>query len=339
MANQPESTNYDAGVYQLEVTDPVRGGVGGIDNAPLLNLANRTNWLKSRIDAFNTAIALLAAINSPTFTGTPAGPTAALDRDDTMFATTQWVINQAAGVVPLVSARVPLIGTSLRYARADHVHPWSPGRWLAQQRFTAPGVIAYVPTVGTNLKLIEVIGGGGGGAGAHAAGAGNASAGIPGNGGTYAFGWLLGSAGATLTIGAGGAAGNDGDGGNGGTSAYGGFLACPGGPGGSAGFIQAGSASGGNGNLSGPATGTPFAYQLGGICSPSFGFTTGQVAFGGNGGPSFYGPGGLGVPANINGGGANSSGSGGGGTFGSQNTLPLIGGGGGGGEIRITEFS
>ncbi|SAL03103.1 hypothetical protein AWB77_06707 [Caballeronia fortuita] len=49
MANQPEADQYDAGVYQLEQTDPVLAGLGGITNKPLLNLANRTKYLYQRI--------------------------------------------------------------------------------------------------------------------------------------------------------------------------------------------------------------------------------------------------------------------------------------------------
>lgn len=49
MANQPEVSNFDAGVYQFETTDVVEGGPGGVDNKPLLNLANRTLWLKNAL--------------------------------------------------------------------------------------------------------------------------------------------------------------------------------------------------------------------------------------------------------------------------------------------------
>ena len=81
MANLPESATYDAGVYQLELTDPVQGGSTGVSNAPLKNLANRTAWLKSQIDGINNGtigLALYARLASPTFTGSPAAPTAAL---------------------------------------------------------------------------------------------------------------------------------------------------------------------------------------------------------------------------------------------------------------------
>lgn len=54
MANLPESATYDAGVYQIETTDPVQGGPSGIVNTPLKNLVNRTAWLKQQVDALNS---------------------------------------------------------------------------------------------------------------------------------------------------------------------------------------------------------------------------------------------------------------------------------------------
>jgi len=51
MANQPEVSQWETGVYQFETTDPVEGGLGGIDNRPLLELSNRTLWLKNRLEA------------------------------------------------------------------------------------------------------------------------------------------------------------------------------------------------------------------------------------------------------------------------------------------------
>jgi hypothetical protein len=49
MANQPELDQWDSGVYQLEQTDPVLAGLGGVSNKPLVNLANRTKYLYNRI--------------------------------------------------------------------------------------------------------------------------------------------------------------------------------------------------------------------------------------------------------------------------------------------------
>jgi len=57
MANVTESASWDAGVYQLETTDPVTGGPNGVDNAPHKNLANRTLWLKEQLLLLQTDVA------------------------------------------------------------------------------------------------------------------------------------------------------------------------------------------------------------------------------------------------------------------------------------------
>lgn len=50
MANQPETGVWQTGVYQLEPTDPVDGGLGAVSNLPLLQLADRTLFLRGRVD-------------------------------------------------------------------------------------------------------------------------------------------------------------------------------------------------------------------------------------------------------------------------------------------------
>ncbi len=69
MANQPETNNYDSGVYQIETTDAVQGGLGGVVNAPLLNLANRTKWLYGQVQSILTALMSVAGISGTTTTG------------------------------------------------------------------------------------------------------------------------------------------------------------------------------------------------------------------------------------------------------------------------------
>lgn len=62
MANLPETPDYPAGVYQLETSDPVLGGPGGIANRQAEQLVNRTSWLKAKIDAFiDGTVAVLKA--------------------------------------------------------------------------------------------------------------------------------------------------------------------------------------------------------------------------------------------------------------------------------------
>lgn len=72
-----------------------------------------------------SAIAGLAALASPTFTGTPAAPTAALDTSTTQIATTAFVLNQLSAVADGTPAMdgAAARGTSTHIARADHVHP------------------------------------------------------------------------------------------------------------------------------------------------------------------------------------------------------------------------
>lgn len=49
MANLTESSTYETGVYQIEITDPVIGGANGLSNLQAKQLANRTNYLKAAI--------------------------------------------------------------------------------------------------------------------------------------------------------------------------------------------------------------------------------------------------------------------------------------------------
>ncbi|UTH76114.1 hypothetical protein [Chromobacterium sp. IIBBL 290-4] len=50
MAFLKETNNWEAGIYQLETTDPVLAGPDGIDNLQGKQLANRTVYLKDQID-------------------------------------------------------------------------------------------------------------------------------------------------------------------------------------------------------------------------------------------------------------------------------------------------
>ena len=49
MANLQETSTWEAGIYQLETSDPVMGGENGIDNRAPRQLANRTLWLKNEL--------------------------------------------------------------------------------------------------------------------------------------------------------------------------------------------------------------------------------------------------------------------------------------------------
>lgn len=84
MADLIETPGWEAGIYQLETTDPVEGGAAGVDNVQARQLANRTAYLKQLvetlgtgkqpIDAMLTALAALVTAADKTlyFTGADA---------------------------------------------------------------------------------------------------------------------------------------------------------------------------------------------------------------------------------------------------------------------------
>ena len=103
--------------------------------------------------ANTTDYALLAG---PTFTGTPDSPTAAVDTNTTQIATTAFVLAQAASATPLTEAATAVVGTSKRYARADHVHPQ---RWMAVASpvMTTSGTsVALTPSVPSWVRRITL---------------------------------------------------------------------------------------------------------------------------------------------------------------------------------------
>ena len=58
MAFLSETDAWEAGIYQLETTDPVEGGPAGKDNVAPRQLANRTLYLKNLVDALGTGPAV-----------------------------------------------------------------------------------------------------------------------------------------------------------------------------------------------------------------------------------------------------------------------------------------
>lgn len=104
-------------VGQASSTNPVVNGVA----------APGTSLRYSRQDHVHPTDTSRAALASPTFTGTPAAPTAAADTNTTQIATTAYVVGQAGSSNPVMNGTVA-VGTSLRYSRQDHVHPTDTSR-------------------------------------------------------------------------------------------------------------------------------------------------------------------------------------------------------------------
>lgn len=92
MANLPEQAVWETGVYQLETSDPVMGGVDGVDNKQAKQLANRTRYLKAEVEK-------RASLASPALTGVPTAPTASQSTNNTQIATTAFVKSAIAALV------------------------------------------------------------------------------------------------------------------------------------------------------------------------------------------------------------------------------------------------
>lgn len=169
MANQPETPTYDAGVYQLEITDPVQGGVGGTSNVPLINLANRTAWLKLQVDALSSAVAARALIASPAFTGTPTAPTPPAGTNNTQIATMEAL--QAALGGPLTKSVAGTGTTALTAAEAGNgililtgvltgartvTAPATPARqWLIDNRTTGAFTLTFKTPSGSGVLVAQ----------------------------------------------------------------------------------------------------------------------------------------------------------------------------------------
>ncbi len=113
MANLPETPQWEDGIYQIEVSDPVLGGPDGISNRQAKQLASRTSYLKQQVEKGGSDLAKhIAAADphtqyatkaSPTFTGTPTAPTPAANDNSKKLVTTEFVaraIAALAGTAP-----------------------------------------------------------------------------------------------------------------------------------------------------------------------------------------------------------------------------------------------
>lgn len=113
MANLPETPQWEEGIYQIEVSDPVLGGPDGISNRQAKQLAKRTSYLKQQVEKGDKGLAYHIAApdphpqyapkESPALTGTPTAPTAVKTDNSTKLATTAHVKTVVADYAPLAS--------------------------------------------------------------------------------------------------------------------------------------------------------------------------------------------------------------------------------------------
>ena len=108
---------------------------GGVGSAPSWGKIDLTSHISGTLPVANGGTGVTSSTGtgnvvlsvSPTLTGTPVAPTALADTSTTQIATTEFVTSQASNIAPLMDGTVA-IGSSLRYARQDHIHPTDTSR-------------------------------------------------------------------------------------------------------------------------------------------------------------------------------------------------------------------
>lgn len=137
-------------------------GVSGIrasyDNSTKVETISVTGLTSSYISDFNSSVSglvngIYAPLSSPALTGTPTAPTAAADTNTTQIASTAFVIGQASSSNPLMNGTIA-VGTSNKYARADHVHPVDTSR-AALSGATFTGAVS-IPSGTGNFNSLTV---------------------------------------------------------------------------------------------------------------------------------------------------------------------------------------
>ncbi|MBA0212902.1 tail fiber protein [Pectobacterium brasiliense] len=109
MANLSEQESWIDGIYQLETSDPVVAGPGGISNRQAEQLASRTAYLKKMQETTGESLqthlaasdphSQYAPKNSPALTGMPTAPTTAQTANNTQIATTAFVKSAIAALI------------------------------------------------------------------------------------------------------------------------------------------------------------------------------------------------------------------------------------------------
>lgn len=171
MANLAELVQYDAGVYQLETTDPVQGGAAGIANAPQKNLANRTAWLKKHVDDLESGATIppgIAVVNSQAFTGTPTVPTPPSGDNSLKIANTEWVQRAVNGMLTKSvagGANVTLTAVEAGYgillftgaltANISVIVPTVAGNWVVLNRTTGAFSLTVKTAAGTGIVVTQ----------------------------------------------------------------------------------------------------------------------------------------------------------------------------------------
>lgn len=133
MADLIETPQWEDGIRQLELTDPMLGGPNGLDNVAPRQLANRTAWLKQQLSALALQIAALdiEVENFPAMATAPLPNTLSLRDSEGRMQTADPV--EAMDIVNL---------------RTLHDMPWGPNSGAAINYPHAPQIAITAPENG-----------------------------------------------------------------------------------------------------------------------------------------------------------------------------------------------
>ncbi|WP_416739206.1 hypothetical protein ACM1ZW_20670 [Pseudomonas sp. NFX71] len=164
MADLPESSEWAPGVYQIETSDPVLGGPEGITNLPAKQLANRTSWLKKKIDAFIDGSGIPFASQNEAEKGADTNkPMSALRVFQAIRAKVVQATAQAPGIARIATQRLIKAGTDNHtIVTPKALAETFPFRGI--KVYSSAGEFTWDVPSGVTKAWVTVIGGGGGGA-------------------------------------------------------------------------------------------------------------------------------------------------------------------------------
>lgn len=119
MGKITEQPQWEDDVYLIEKQDKVLGGELGVINIQAKQLANRTNYLKDKVDVINRDRTGYAPKASPAFTGVPTAPTANPNTNNTQIATTEFVKTAVANLVGSAPAALDTLEELARALAGD----------------------------------------------------------------------------------------------------------------------------------------------------------------------------------------------------------------------------
>lgn len=140
----------DVIIYNGATWDRLEG-----DSSEVTSVAGRTGAVTlgiADVSGLQTALDAKAPTASPALTGMPTAPTAAADTNTTQIATTAFVVGQAGTSSPAMNGTAA-VGTSLKFARDDHVHPTDTSRVPTSRTISTAGLAAGGGNLSTDRTI------------------------------------------------------------------------------------------------------------------------------------------------------------------------------------------